>query len=343
MQLHGSALFDLHGQTDQRISLPSQRNGGPGRMRVWMPTLLAFLLTQSIGCRDENVDLPPPATSTGGSTQKRFAKGKPLLTLLDGGDAPRVRLRLRWQPDDVQYYRLASSITHRRGKRTTKSELVAIVRFAVRQTDAQSARVELRFPRLLKYRPTVGLPAVSGALTRWSTELRIDRRGNVRPLSASARTPKVDQTEFGSPLLSKGHGATVVQGCPLPEPAVGPNARWKVAAQQNISVPGPGGPTPRTLQAETAFTLEEVTRKNNTVLAVVRGKTTLTVKGKKGRTWGGGTGELQMVFQVDEGRPAGLDSQLELTIEPPGLKKALVQIQKVRMRLTRPPEKKRTR
>lgn len=242
--------------------------------------------------------------------------GSNRLNLTEHGRHPRVTLRYRSKPGEQHLYRVRVTLTHKRGGGKSQARLSAVAMLENKGETRGGHLLELSFPHLDSYSPSVGRSEMVGLLAGWRRAFVLDPRGGIVRAVKRPQTNILDPRSGDKPPQSKAHPLIGSNTARWPKEAIGEGARWSFLSRQRLVLGGKTTKETTLLVVDTSYHLERLKTKRRKKTASIAASTTLRLEKKSGGTLGRGTGKATILFEVDTGRVQKVVSQVGLEISP---------------------------
>ena len=280
--------------------------------------VLALALGAGNGCESSLPPEDPPSSKKKASEepQKGRSRASNQLTITELGRQPRVKLRYKSKPGEQHLYRVRVKLTHKRGGGESRARLVAVAMLENKGETRGGHLLELSFPHLDSYSPTVGRSEMIGLLTGWRRAFVLDPRGGIVRAVQGVQPTAPSESSRDLPAKSKALPLIGSATARWPKKAVGQGARWSFLSRQRLDVGGEAAKKRTLLVVDTSYHLESLKKVRQKTTAKIVTSTTLRLEKKGEGTLGRGTGEATILFEVDTGTVQKVVSQVELEISP---------------------------
>ncbi len=296
---------------------------------------------------DKPSESKKPGPDLSQSRDKEKTETEPRLEIFQRGTSPRFKLRFKTHPGEQQVYRTTVSLTHKRGKGSSRASFRALALLENKGVTRGGFLFELTFPRLENYSPRVGQSEISTVLREWKSAFVINEFGLSNSEDALHHYTKTDDKggeKNRAPHNSQGMDgfSSLPLGSVWPKVPVGEGAKWSLVNRKlfrslsgthsgnNLQKNASSKPRSIRLVVDTAYKIDKIDK--NRSIAHIMKNTNLRLEDGSKASIGVGTGTGNIQFDVANGRIVTVNSELELEINMGDSNKKINHKQSISMR-----------
>lgn len=315
-----------HPKLCRRMSIPSSQ---VFIFCTWIIVPLTAGCETSTPPEDKPSESKEPGSDLSQRGDKKGTHTEPSLEIFQRGTAPRFKLRFITYPGEQQVYRTTVSLTHKRGKGSSRASFRALALLENKGATRGGFLFELTFPRLENYSPRVGQSEISTVLKEWKSAFVINEFGLSKGEDALHHYEKTgnkggNNKRTPHALKVTDRSSSLPMGSVWPEVSVGEGAKWSLVTRKlinslsgtyagnNLQKKASSEPQFIRLVVDTGYKIDKIDKSRS--IAHIMKNTNLRLEDSSKTAIGVGTGTGNIQFDMANGRILKVSSELDLEI-----------------------------